>query len=166
LRHIQYRRTANRRAIATLAIFRPRRIVRWKYLLRHSGTLRTATWAASTSRNRRIELPCLVMCPSRRRFPLESLRAQTHTLCRLNAPPHSRLTLSIATLGVPSFPHPFANPARQTQGPESPEQSAEVKSQPQQERLILPPASPGVLIYCEILRAIKYGHNCLARSGL
>ena len=29
-------------------------------------------WAASTSRKRNIELPCLVMCPSGRRFPLES----------------------------------------------------------------------------------------------
>src|SRR6202049_3057864 len=43
LRHIQYKRMANRRAMATLAIFRPRRIIRWKYLLRHSGRLRTVT---------------------------------------------------------------------------------------------------------------------------
>ena len=34
--------------------------------------LRTVTCAASTSRKRIIELPCLVMCPSRRRFPLDS----------------------------------------------------------------------------------------------
>jgi hypothetical protein len=40
LRHIQYKRIAKRRAIATLAIFRPRRISKWKYLLRHSGMLR------------------------------------------------------------------------------------------------------------------------------
>src|SRR5258708_25696226 len=59
-------------AIATLAIFRPRRIIKWKYLLRHSGRLRTVTWAASTIKKRNIELPCLVICPSRRRFPLES----------------------------------------------------------------------------------------------
>ena len=30
------------------------------------------TCAASTSKKRNIELPCFVMCPSRRRFPLES----------------------------------------------------------------------------------------------
>jgi hypothetical protein len=46
---IQYKRTASLRAIATLAIFRPRRIIRWRYLLRHSGRLRTVTCAASTS---------------------------------------------------------------------------------------------------------------------
>ena len=51
------------RAIATLAVFRPRRIIRWRYLLRHSGTLRTVTGTASTSKKRIIELPCLVMCP-------------------------------------------------------------------------------------------------------
>jgi hypothetical protein len=32
-----------RRAIATLAVFRPRRIIRWRHLLRYSGTLRTVT---------------------------------------------------------------------------------------------------------------------------
>src|SRR5258705_13932066 len=58
--------------MATLAIFRPRRIVRWTYLLRHSGSLRTVTCAASTSRKRNREFPCFVICPSRRRFPLES----------------------------------------------------------------------------------------------
>ncbi len=30
------------------------------------------TWAASTNKKRNRELPCLVICPSRRRFPLES----------------------------------------------------------------------------------------------
>jgi len=35
-------RTASFRAMATLAIFRPRRIVRWTYLLRHSGRLHNA----------------------------------------------------------------------------------------------------------------------------
>jgi len=49
--------------MATLAIFRPRRIARWKYLLRHSGLLRTVTCAASTSKKRNRELPCLVICP-------------------------------------------------------------------------------------------------------
>jgi hypothetical protein len=38
----------------------------------HSGMLRAVTWAASTKKKRNIELPCFVMCPSRRRFPLES----------------------------------------------------------------------------------------------
>jgi hypothetical protein len=70
----QYRRTASLRAMATLAIFRPRRIIRCRYLLRHSGRLRTVTCAASTSKKRSMELPCLVMCPSRRRFPLEFVR--------------------------------------------------------------------------------------------
>ena len=52
--------------MATLAIFGPRRIARWKYLLRHSGSLRTVTCAASTSRKRSKELPCFVTRPSRR----------------------------------------------------------------------------------------------------
>src|ERR1700676_4590308 len=34
--------------------------------------LRAVTWAASTSKKRIIELPCFVIWPSRRRFPLES----------------------------------------------------------------------------------------------
>jgi hypothetical protein len=33
-----------------LAIVRPRRIIRWQYLPRHSGRLRAVTWAAYTSR--------------------------------------------------------------------------------------------------------------------
>jgi hypothetical protein len=68
-------RTGERRAggpLQTFAIFRPRRSTSCKYLLRHSGRLRTVTCAASTSRKRIIELPCLVMCPRRRRFPLDS----------------------------------------------------------------------------------------------
>ena len=35
--------------MATLAIFRPRRIAGWKSWLCHSRSLRTVTWAASTS---------------------------------------------------------------------------------------------------------------------
>ena len=66
------RRLFSLRAIATLAIFRPRRIARWKDLLRHSGSLRTVTWAASTNRKRNRVLPCFVMWPSRRRCPLDS----------------------------------------------------------------------------------------------
>src|SRR5262249_55949994 len=50
----------------------PRRIIRWKYWLRHSGRLRAVTWAASTSKKRSIELPCFVICPRRRRLPLDS----------------------------------------------------------------------------------------------
>jgi hypothetical protein len=34
--------------------------------------LRTVTCAASTSKKRNSELPCFVMCPSRRRSPLDS----------------------------------------------------------------------------------------------
>ena len=34
--------------------------------------LRTVTCAASTSKKRSSELPCLLMCPSRRRSPLDS----------------------------------------------------------------------------------------------
>jgi hypothetical protein len=49
LHHIQYMRTASLRAMATLAIFRPRRNTRWKYLLRHSWSLRTVTCANSSS---------------------------------------------------------------------------------------------------------------------
>jgi|HubBroStandDraft_6_1064221.scaffolds.fasta_scaffold1938279_1 hypothetical protein len=49
LRIIQYKRTASFRAMATLAIFRPRLIVRWTCWLRHSGRLRVFTGAASTS---------------------------------------------------------------------------------------------------------------------
>jgi len=41
--------------MATFAIFRPRRMARWKNVLRHSGWLRTVTCAASTSRNRSSE---------------------------------------------------------------------------------------------------------------
>ena len=44
--------------MATLAVFRPRRIIRWTYLLRNSGSTRAVTCAASTSRKRTIELPC------------------------------------------------------------------------------------------------------------
>jgi hypothetical protein len=50
----------------------PRRIARWKYLLCHSGSLRTVTCAASTSKNRKRELPRFVICPSRHRSPLDS----------------------------------------------------------------------------------------------
>src|SRR6266566_413185 len=39
---------------------------------RQSGSVRTVTWAASTSRKRSRELPCLLMWPSRRRSPLDS----------------------------------------------------------------------------------------------
>jgi hypothetical protein len=38
------------RAIPTMAIFRPRRIIKWRYLLRHSGRLRTVNCAALEKR--------------------------------------------------------------------------------------------------------------------
>jgi hypothetical protein len=50
-RIIQYKRTASFLAMATLAIFRPRLIVRGRYWLRHFGKLRTVTCAASTTGN-------------------------------------------------------------------------------------------------------------------
>jgi hypothetical protein len=71
LRIIQNKRTTSFLAMATLAIFLPRLIVKWTYWLRHSGRLRVVTYAAST-RRRGGELPCFVICPCRRRFPLES----------------------------------------------------------------------------------------------
>ena len=49
-----------------------RRIARWKNLFRHSGMLRTVTCAASTKKKRINPLPCLLICPSLRRSPLES----------------------------------------------------------------------------------------------
>src|ERR1700716_3573968 len=42
------------------------------YRRRHSGLLRAAAWAASTSKNRNKELPCLLMCPKRCLPALES----------------------------------------------------------------------------------------------
>jgi hypothetical protein len=50
---------------ATLAIFRPRRIARWKNR-RHSASLRTVTCAASTNKKRSNALPCLLICPGLR----------------------------------------------------------------------------------------------------
>src|SRR5882724_7499417 len=71
-RHIQYNRTASLRPIATLAILLCRRIARCMYRRRQSGWIRAAAWAASTSKNRNKELPCLLMCPNRCLPPLES----------------------------------------------------------------------------------------------
>ena len=71
-RHIQYNRTASLRPIATLAMLLCRRIARWKYRRRQSGLLRTAACAASTSKKRSNELPCLLMCPNRCLPALES----------------------------------------------------------------------------------------------
>src|SRR5690348_14081494 len=58
-------------AIATFAILRLRRMARWKNLLRHSDWLRTVTCAASTNINRNSTLPCLLICPSLHRSPLD-----------------------------------------------------------------------------------------------
>src|SRR5262252_920490 len=57
-------------AMAPLAILQPRRIVKWMYLRCHSGIVRLATCAASTNKKRSRELPCLVICTSRRFSPL------------------------------------------------------------------------------------------------
>src|SRR5213076_1435667 len=58
--------------MATLAIRLSRRMAKWRTRRRQSGSVRTVTWAASTSRKRSRELPCLLMWPSRRRSPLDS----------------------------------------------------------------------------------------------
>jgi hypothetical protein len=72
VRHIQYNLIASLRPIATLAILLCRRIARWIHRRLQSGWIRTAAWAASTSKKRNKELPCLLMCPSRCLPPLES----------------------------------------------------------------------------------------------
>ena len=64
-RHIQYNRTASLRAMATLAMFRCRRSARCMYRRLQSASQRAAAWAASPSKKRNRELPCLLMCPSR-----------------------------------------------------------------------------------------------------
>jgi hypothetical protein len=64
-RRIQYNRTPSLRAMATLAIFRCRRIARCMYRRLQSASQRAAAWAASTSKKRNSVLPCLVIRPSR-----------------------------------------------------------------------------------------------------
>src|SRR5450755_365901 len=64
--------------MATLAIFRPPRTVKWRYRLRHFGIVRLVTCASSTNKKRSGEFPYLVMCPSRRRSPLESELSPNH----------------------------------------------------------------------------------------
>jgi len=51
--------------MATLAMFLCRRTARRTYRRLQSASQRAAAWAASTSKKRNKELPCLVMCPSR-----------------------------------------------------------------------------------------------------
>jgi hypothetical protein len=70
-RHIQYNRIASLRPIATLAMLLCRRIARCMYRRRQLGWIRAAAWAASTSKKRNKELPCLLMCPIRCWPPLE-----------------------------------------------------------------------------------------------
>src|SRR5215470_7034015 len=70
--HIQYKRTPSRRPIATLAMLLCRRIARCMYRRRQCGLMRAAAWAASTSKKRNKEFPCLLMCPSRCLPALES----------------------------------------------------------------------------------------------
>src|SRR5947209_8808713 len=72
LRHIQYNRTASFLAMATLAILFSRRIIRCTYRRRQSGLHRAAACDASPNKLRNNLLPCLLMCPSRCRPPLES----------------------------------------------------------------------------------------------
>src|SRR5579863_4702813 len=71
-RHIQYKRTPSLRPIATLAMLLCRRIAKCRYRRRQSALLRVAACAASTSKKRNNELPCLLMCPSLCLPPLES----------------------------------------------------------------------------------------------
>jgi hypothetical protein len=59
-RHIQYNRTPSLRAIATLAMFRCRRSARCRYRRLQSASHRAAACAASPSKKRNSELPCLV----------------------------------------------------------------------------------------------------------
>jgi hypothetical protein len=49
---------------AALAMLLRRRIARCMHRRRQSGWIRAAAWAASTSKKRNKELPCLLMCPS------------------------------------------------------------------------------------------------------
>jgi hypothetical protein len=58
-RHIQYKRTASLRPIATLAMLLCRRIAKRRYRRRQCGLFRAAACAASTSKKRNKELPCL-----------------------------------------------------------------------------------------------------------
>jgi hypothetical protein len=60
-RHIQYNRIASLRLIATLAMLLCRRIARCMYRRLQSGWTRAAACAASTSKKRNNELPCLLM---------------------------------------------------------------------------------------------------------
>src|SRR5437667_8885494 len=64
-RHIQYKRIAILRPIATLAMLLCRRIARCRYRRRQCGLKRAAACAASTSKQRNKELPCVLRCPSR-----------------------------------------------------------------------------------------------------
>jgi hypothetical protein len=62
-------------------------------LIRHSGMLRAVTWAASTSKKRNIELPCFVIWPSRRRFPLESSKGTNPKKAAICFPQYERADL-------------------------------------------------------------------------
>src|SRR5438874_10030561 len=76
--------------MATLAIRLSRRMARWRNRRRQSGSVRTVTWAASTSRKRSRELPCLLMWPSRRRSPLDSSDGTSPTLLAICLPQPKR----------------------------------------------------------------------------
>jgi len=51
-------------------------MARWMYLRLQSGWLRAAAWAASTSKKRNKELPCLLICPSRCLPPLQVFKSR------------------------------------------------------------------------------------------
>src|SRR5487761_56747 len=72
-RIFQYSRTANFRAMATFATpLLPRRNFNRSQFRRNSGSNLEAVWAASVSKQRIIELPCLLIAPSRCRPPVLS----------------------------------------------------------------------------------------------
>jgi hypothetical protein len=64
VRSIQYIRIASLRAVATLATVKCFWWQRCRYSFRNSGSKRTAMLAASTRRNRKSRLPCLLSHPS------------------------------------------------------------------------------------------------------
>ena len=71
MRSIQYNLMASWRAAATFARARDLRAASRRYRRCISGSCRTADCAASTSNQRSSGEPCLEMCPSRCRPPLE-----------------------------------------------------------------------------------------------
>jgi|SRR5215472_8657559 len=98
MRHIQYKRTASRRAMATFAIFRPRRITRRKNWLRHLGLLRSVTWAASTSKKRSKPVTLFTDVPQ-----LSSFAAGI--FCRHQTEIAGNLLTAVKSVGFPDDQH-------------------------------------------------------------